>query len=58
MTRMGPNKTVGAFRDKFGRDPAAVEATATRQAASEMVKDLDKVERGDMTREEFKKKWR
>jgi len=52
-----PNKTVGAFRAKFGRDPKVVEAVDARMAADPMVQDMTRFQSGEMSAEEFKAKW-
>lgn len=52
-----PNKTVGAFRAKFGRDPKVVEAVDARMASDPMVQDMTRFQSGEMSAEEFKAKW-
>lgn len=52
-----PNKTVAAFRARVGRDPKAVAATEKRMQADPMVADMGKFQRGEMSAEEFQRKW-
>lgn len=53
-----PNKTVAAFRARVGRDPKAVEATNERMSNDPMVADMAKFQRGEMSAEEFERKWK
>jgi hypothetical protein len=52
-----PNKTVAAFRARAGRDPKAVEAANARFEADPMTRDMRAFQAGDMTAEEFRRRW-
>lgn len=52
-----PNKTVAAFRARIGADPKAVKARNERADRDPMIADMAKFQRGEMTAEEFARKW-
>ncbi len=52
-----PNVSIRNARAKIGMNPEAVKAAHDRQMASPMVVDMGKFQRGEMTAEEFQKKW-
>jgi hypothetical protein len=51
-----PNRTVAIHRAKVGIKPHVAEAIHQRQMNDEMVVDMGKFQRGEMTAEEFRQK--
>jgi len=52
-----PNKTVAAHRARIGRDPKSVQAASERMAKDPMVADMARFQKGEMSAEEFQRKW-
>lgn len=52
-----PNKTVFAHRQRVGRSPEVQKAIHDRMMADPSVIDMAKVQKGEMTPEEFIAKW-
>ncbi|QKC99143.1 hypothetical protein [Mesorhizobium sp. NZP2298] len=52
-----PNRAAAEHRRRVGRDPKAVAAVAERMSKDEMVQDMGKFQRGEMSAEKFMAKW-
>jgi len=52
-----PNVAIRNARAKIGKDPKAIQAANDRMKADPMVIDMGKFQSGEMSAEEFQRKW-